>query len=62
MKVRLVYCIEFEKEVEMSAEEYCNLHADLTYGGFFPANAFARETQIDFDAARELEDFFHSRK
>lgn len=60
MKVKLVYCIEFEKEVEMSPEEYCNLHADLGYGGFFPENAFARETRIGCDAARELEDFFRN--
>lgn len=46
MKIKLSYIIEHEKEIEISAEDYCDLRANYNYKNFFPSKARERRITI----------------
>jgi len=50
MKVKLVYCVEIEKELEMTPEEYCDARADYS---IFPENAFNKKMIIADEQSKE---------
>lgn len=62
MKIKLGYIIEHEKEIEISAEEYCYLRANYNYnyGKFFPNEAKERRITI-VDGIDELNAFLYEK-
>lgn len=62
MKIKLSYTIEHEKEIEISAEEYCYLRTNYNYNynNFFPKEAQERRIFI-VDGIDELNDFIYEK-
>lgn len=60
MKIKLSYIIKHEKEIEISAEEYCKLRANFSYGAFFPSESRERRVSI-VDGIDELDSFLFAK-
>ena len=62
MKVILGYSIKIEKEIEITPEKYCELHA--SFQGYFPENSYNQNIKIaNEESENELQNFlFRKRK
>ena len=58
MKVTLTAYIPYEKEVEMTPEEFCHFRSGETWGNFFPEKSIGQNYLLDEEGEIELDDFF----
>lgn len=61
MKVKLSYTIPYEKEIEMTPEEYCQFRSGKTRGNYFPKNSLSQEYHLSDEARKELNNWLYSR-
>ena len=61
MKVKLSYVLPYEKEVEMTPEEYCYFRSGKTWGNYFPENSSSQEFYLSDEARKELDDWLYSK-
>lgn len=61
MKVKLSYVIPYEKEIEMTPEEYCQFRSGKTRRNYFPENSSSQESYLSDEAKEELNDWLYSR-
>lgn len=61
MKVKLSYTIPFEKEIEMTPEEYCQFRSGKTRENYFPKNSSSQEYHLSDEARKELNNWLYSR-
>lgn len=63
MKIAVDYLIRVKKDVEVTPEEYCQLHADRhSRPDIFPENAFDCNMSYDVKGMKELEAFYERKQ
>ena len=59
MKVKLTAYIPYEKEVEMTPEEFCHFRSGETWDNFFPEKSVGQDYLLDEAGEIELDDFLY---
>lgn len=63
MKIAVDYLIRVKKDVEVTPEEYCQLHADChSRPDIFPENAFDCNMSYDINGMKELQAFYEKKQ
>ena len=58
MEVTIDYLIRVTKDIEITPEEYCKLHANSnSIAGVFPEESFDRNISYNKEAMNELKDY-----
>lgn len=58
MWVTIDYLVRVSKDIEITPEEYCKLHANSnSIAGVFPEESFDRNISYGTEAMRELKDY-----
>lgn len=59
MKVKLTAYIPYEKEVEMTPEEFCRFYRGETWNNLFPEKSVGQDYFLDEAGEIELDDFLY---